>query len=507
MVDACLKASSIRLIKSTIAEEANQVSKLGLDDVEMFSKIISRAIKNKLRRLPLEELKQMTLDSFDLFLEGQGSLGIGSTPTQAQANIIRSLTKVILHQISDSSNYELTEGQENLLISLCVEKLSVEEFLENSGLNTIYDNFANKVGQILRDEDEVIYSNEDIDAKKSTCFQVSFYCCLEDSCAADDSEIMEEFDKIDLQDGSGDGEEEETLVSIDPSVSKLPISRETLNQTKIQLLPSNTIEGMWESLYFEDNVKQKLFSYATISLKMSQMSTKSISSTLIANNKLLLVHGPPGTGKTTVCKALCQKLAIRQNESIDSLETNCHPTIIVEVSCSRIFSRWFGESSKNLDNIFKDVENLLIDSEQNKKFVCLLIDEVETIASSRSGLMNKNETTDGIRVVNTLLTQLDNLKKYDNLLILATSNLLDALDPAFVDRADGIFFIGRPSELGTVRILTSTIEELINTGIIKDIGNSSILKSDDYQQVIQSLASKCSVCYFVSLIFEKKVPY
>lgn len=237
------------------------------------------------------------------------------------------------------------------------------------------------------------------------------------------------------------------------------------------------------------------------------MSTKSISSTLIANNKLLLVHGPPGTGKTTVCKALCQKLAIRQNESIDSLKTNCHPTIIVEVSCSRIFSRWFGESSKNLDNIFKDVENLLIDSGQNKKFVCLLIDEVETIASSRSGLMNKNETTDGIRVVNTLLTQLDNLKKYDNLLILATSNLLDALDPAFVDRADGIFFIGRPSELGTVRILTSTIEELINAGIIKDIGNSSILKSDDYQQVIQSLASKCSVCYFVSLIFEKKVPY
>ena len=49
------------------------------------------------------------------------------------------------------------------------------------------------------------------------------------------------------------------------------------------------------------------------------------------------------------------------------------------------------------------------------------------------------------RAVNALLTQLDALKAHSNVMILTTSNITDAIDLAFVDRADIKAYIGPPS--------------------------------------------------------------
>lgn len=49
------------------------------------------------------------------------------------------------------------------------------------------------------------------------------------------------------------------------------------------------------------------------------------------------------------------------------------------------------------------------------------------------------------RAVNALLTQLDNLKAHTNVMILTTSNITEAIDLAFVDRADIKAYIGPPS--------------------------------------------------------------
>ena len=50
--------------------------------------------------------------------------------------------------------------------------------------------------------------------------------------------------------------------------------------------------------------------------------------------------------------------------------------------------------------------------------------------------MTGNEPSDSIRVVNCLLTQIDKLKSRGNVLVLATSNITEAIDVAFLDRAD-----------------------------------------------------------------------
>ena len=72
------------------------------------------------------------------------------------------------------------------------------------------------------------------------------------------------------------------------------------------------------------------------------------------------------------------------------------------------------------------------------------LDEVESLTAARHAA--GNEPSDALRVVNALLTQLDQLRAYSNVVIFATSNLTQAIDLAFLDRADVKQFIGLPNQ-------------------------------------------------------------
>jgi len=75
--------------------------------------------------------------------------------------------------------------------------------------------------------------------------------------------------------------------------------------------------------------------------------------------------------------------------------------------------------------------------------VFILLDEVESLAAARKASLSGSEPSDSIRVVNSLLTQIDALKTKKNVMVLTTSNLTDAIDVAFVDRADIKQYIGK----------------------------------------------------------------
>jgi SpoVK/Ycf46/Vps4 family AAA+-type ATPase len=83
--------------------------------------------------------------------------------------------------------------------------------------------------------------------------------------------------------------------------------------------------------------------------------------------------------------------------------------------------------------MFDELHRLLDDQDC---FVALLMDEVESLTAARKSAMNGNEPSDAIRVVNCLLTQIDRLKSRGNVLVIATSNITEAIDIAFLDRAD-----------------------------------------------------------------------
>ena len=218
-------------------------------------------------------------------------------------------------------------------------------------------------------------------------------------------------------------------------------------------LPALPFDGLWETLLFEEDVKKRLLRYVSSSVHFASMQ---VDSQVIAWNRVVLLHGPPGTGKTSLCRGLAHKLSIR-------LSGRYRQSHLLEINAHSLFSKWFSESGKMVMSMFARVTELL---EEGDAFVTVLIDEVESLSAARQAAVSGGEPSDAVRVVNALLTQLDQLRRFPNVIVLATSNLMGAIDPAFIDRADLKLYIGPPGVSARYDILSSCVSELCRARIV-----------------------------------------
>lgn len=172
-------------------------------------------------------------------------------------------------------------------------------------------------------------------------------------------------------------------------------------------------------------------------------------------NKLVLLHGPPGSGKTSLCRALAQKLTIRMSQHFTRGK-------LVELSTHALLSKWFGESGKLVSKVFNDIVSIALEEDESN-LVCVLIDEIETLTGIRG---RGTEVSDALRATNQLLTALDKLRDRPNVIVLCTSNLPHIIDPAFLDRVDVKQRIPNPSSAAAYEILRSTMNELLRGGVV-----------------------------------------
>jgi energy-coupling factor transporter ATP-binding protein EcfA2 len=239
-----------------------------------------------------------------------------------------------------------------------------------------------------------------------------------------------------------------------PAVEQVGEGSDAVVAAQHWTLPAVEFDGLWESLVLPFEMKHKLVQYAATSVLFSDAG---VDPTLVSLNRLILLHGPPGTGKTTLCKALAQKLALRMSGRYPSVA-------LLEVNSHSLFSRWFSESGKLVGKLFDHIQELVSDDEV---LVFVLIDEVESLTGARQAAMAGSEPGDAVRVVNALLTQLDALRAHPNVMILATSNITEAIDAAFVDRADLKMFVPPPGVSARYEVLRSCVQELARKGIVR----------------------------------------
>ena len=137
--------------------------------------------------------------------------------------------------------------------------------------------------------------------------------------------------------------------------------------------------------------------------------------------KGILLYGPPGTGKTLLAKAVA-------NET----ESN-----FIAIKGPEIYSKWVGESEKKVRDIF--------DKARQVSPSIIFIDEIDSIASSRSSIDGNNVNE---QVVNQLLTELDGIEPLKNVVVIAATNRIDRIDPAILrsGRFDSVVFVPPPTQ-------------------------------------------------------------
>lgn len=149
----------------------------------------------------------------------------------------------------------------------------------------------------------------------------------------------------------------------------------------------------------------------------------------IRASKGFLLFGPPGTGKTTLARAVAHEAGAN----------------FIAVRPSDLLSKWYGESERQVVQLFARARRLAP--------TILFFDEIEALVPRRGASMGEPAVTE--RVVNALLMEFDGLEELRGVVAIGATNQPALIDPALLrpGRIDELIYVPAPTEADRLHIL------------------------------------------------------
>jgi len=143
--------------------------------------------------------------------------------------------------------------------------------------------------------------------------------------------------------------------------------------------------------------------------------------------KGVLLHGPPGCGKTLIARAVANETA----------------AYFTHISGPEVIHKYYGESEAHLRAIFEEAAR--------HAPAIIFLDEIDAIAPKRQEVQGEVEK----RVVAQLLALMDGLKERGQIIVIGATNIPNVLDPALrrPGRFDREIAISIPDKKGRLEIL------------------------------------------------------
>ena len=213
-----------------------------------------------------------------------------------------------------------------------------------------------------------------------------------------------------------------------------------LSETK---LPAKAFQDQWDKIFVPDETKTRLLCQGLLEYTLRGQ----FSSTSVPLHGIILLAGPPGTGKTSLARGLANRIAQSLNGSFRFVEIDPHS----------LASSSLGRSQQAVRDLLQKTVSELA----SQGPLIVLLDEVETLATDRRRLSLDANPIDVHRATDAVLTGVDLLAaQHPHLLFIATTNFHDAVDEALLSRADHVEWFGKPDEFACTAILRDTLDVL-----------------------------------------------